>query len=70
MKQKPDASTRPLVGYSLGTGSVEPESLEGATAALAEPATEQQQSADLAISAAVSPELPRAGRESATRALA
>jgi hypothetical protein len=31
LKQKPDASTRPLVGYSLGTGSVEPESLEGAT---------------------------------------
>jgi len=30
LKQKPDASTRPLVGYSLGTGSVEPESLEGA----------------------------------------
>src|SRR6478752_6074340 len=31
LKQKPDASTRPLVGYSLGTGSVEPESLELAT---------------------------------------
>ncbi|HEY0469949.1 MAG TPA: hypothetical protein VGC79_37440, partial [Polyangiaceae bacterium] len=31
LKKKPDASTRPLVGYSLGTGSVEPESLEGAT---------------------------------------
>lgn len=31
LKQKPDASTRPLVGYSLGTGSVQPESLEGAT---------------------------------------
>ena len=31
LKQKPDASTRPLVGYSLGTGSVEPESLESAT---------------------------------------
>jgi len=30
LKQKPDVSTRPLVGYSLGTGSVEPESLEGA----------------------------------------
>lgn len=31
LKQKPDASTRPLVGYSLGTGSVAPESLESAT---------------------------------------
>ncbi|HYP99495.1 MAG TPA: hypothetical protein VER96_12565 [Polyangiaceae bacterium] len=31
LKQKPDASTRPLVGYSLGTGSVKPESLESAT---------------------------------------
>ena len=31
LKQKPDASTRPLVGYSLGTGSVEPESMKGAT---------------------------------------
>jgi len=31
LKKKPDASTRPLVGYSLGTGSVQPESLEGAT---------------------------------------
>ena len=30
LKQKPDASTRPLVGYSLGTDSVEPELLEGA----------------------------------------
>jgi len=30
IKQKPDASTRPLVGYSLGTGSVAPERLEGA----------------------------------------
>lgn len=29
LKQKPDASTRPLVGYSLGTESVEPEQLEG-----------------------------------------
>jgi hypothetical protein len=27
LKQKPDANTRPLVGYSLGTGSVEPEHL-------------------------------------------
>jgi hypothetical protein len=31
MKKKPDARTRPLVGYSLGTGSVAPESLESAT---------------------------------------
>jgi regulator of replication initiation timing len=31
VKTKPDARTRPLVGYSLGTGSVAPESLEGAT---------------------------------------
>jgi len=31
LKQKPDASTRPLVGYSLGTDSVEPELLEGAS---------------------------------------
>jgi hypothetical protein len=31
LKQKPDASTRPLVGYSLGTGSVEPESFQSAT---------------------------------------
>jgi len=31
LKQKPAASTRPLVGYSLGTGSVAPESLESAT---------------------------------------
>ncbi|HEY3256202.1 MAG TPA: hypothetical protein VGJ91_19725, partial [Polyangiaceae bacterium] len=30
LKQKPDASTRPLVGYSLGTDSVEPELVEGA----------------------------------------
>ncbi|MEI9942111.1 MAG: hypothetical protein WDO69_33265 [Pseudomonadota bacterium] len=30
LKQKPDASTRPLIGYSLGTGSIEPERLEGA----------------------------------------
>jgi len=32
LKQKPDVSTRPLVGYSLGSGSVEPERLEGAAA--------------------------------------
>jgi len=31
LKQKPEASTRPLIGYSLGTGSIEPELLEGAT---------------------------------------
>jgi hypothetical protein len=30
LKQKPDASTRPLVGYSLGTGSVAPERLDAA----------------------------------------
>jgi len=30
LKHKPEASTRPLIGYSLGTGSVEPELLEGA----------------------------------------
>ncbi len=30
LKQKPEASTRPLIGYSLGTGSVETERLEGA----------------------------------------
>jgi hypothetical protein len=29
LKQKPDASTRPLVGYSLNDDSVEPEKLEG-----------------------------------------
>jgi len=31
LREKPDVSKRPLVGYSLGTGSVEPESLESAT---------------------------------------
>lgn len=30
LKQKPDASTRPLVGYSMNHDSVEPEHLEGA----------------------------------------
>jgi hypothetical protein len=30
LKQKPDASTRPLVGYSLSTESIEAEELEGA----------------------------------------
>jgi len=30
LKQKPDASTRPLVGYALGTDSIKPEHLEGA----------------------------------------
>jgi hypothetical protein len=29
LKQKPDASTRPLVGYSVGTESIETERLEG-----------------------------------------
>ncbi|MEP7049917.1 MAG: hypothetical protein ABJB12_06170 [Pseudomonadota bacterium] len=29
LKRKPDASTRPLVGYSMGNESVEPEHLEG-----------------------------------------
>jgi hypothetical protein len=29
LKQKPDASTRPLVGYSVGSETIEPEHLEG-----------------------------------------
>lgn len=37
LKQKPDPSTRPLVGYSLGTGSVEPERLEGAERVSSQP---------------------------------
>jgi predicted nucleic acid-binding Zn-ribbon protein len=29
LKQKPDPSTRPLIGYSLGAGSIRPERIEG-----------------------------------------
>ena len=38
LRQKPEASTRPLVGYSLGTGSIQPEHLEAAGSLSVSPA--------------------------------
>jgi hypothetical protein len=42
LKQKPDPSTRPLIGYSLGAGSIRPERLEGVALSSKPPASSKK----------------------------